>query len=67
LKLKDCNGKIALFEARYGVDFDTFKNSWNKSKITNKHSYQVESDYIDWEALEMLKKDLLGVLFGMHI
>ena len=61
MKLKDCNEKIAPFEARYGDSFDVFKNSWSKGKITNKYSYQAESDYMDWEALEMLKKDLQSI------
>ncbi len=38
------------FEQRYGMDFKTFKQAWDEGRIADKHSYEVERDYWEWEA-----------------
>ncbi len=50
LKLKETSGQIELFEHQYGTDFDVFKKAWNEGRIPNRHSYEVERDYREWEA-----------------
>jgi hypothetical protein len=32
------------------MDFEAFKQAWNEGQIPNKHSYEVEHDYWEWEA-----------------
>jgi asparagine synthetase A len=32
------------------MDFEAFKQAWNEDQIPNKHSYEVERDYWEWEA-----------------
>ena len=54
--------EILLFEEKYGVSFEEFEKLWDEDKIANKHSYEIESDFIDWEMLEMEKKDLLSLI-----
>ena len=55
-KLKECNQLISDYEFRYGKSFADFDAAWDKNEIPDKHSYQVESDFIEWEALEMEKQ-----------
>ena len=55
-KLRECNERIANFEFRYGMSFNQFNTTWDQDQIPDKHSYSVETDYIEWEALEMEKQ-----------
>lgn len=50
LKIKELSGQIELFEDRYGTDFDAFKKAWDEERIPDRHSYEVEKDYREWEA-----------------
>jgi hypothetical protein len=50
LKLKETREQKQAFEQRYKMDFPTFKQAWNEGHIADKHSYEVEHDYWEWEA-----------------
>jgi len=50
LKLKETRERRLAFEQRYGMDFEAFKQAWDEGCIANKHSYEVERDYWEWEA-----------------
>jgi hypothetical protein len=39
---------------------------WDEGKIENQHSYEIESDFMDWEMMVMEKKDLLTALSNLH-
>jgi len=54
--------EILKFEQKYGMSFSEFDKNWVAGKIEEKHSYEVESDFIDWEMLEMEKKELIVTL-----
>lgn len=54
--------KILEFEERYGISFKEFEKMWDEGKIDNKHNHEIEGDFIDWEMLEMEKKELLSAL-----
>jgi hypothetical protein len=54
-KIRECNERISDYEFRYGTSFRDFDAAWDRDGIPDKHSYQVESDFIEWEALEMEK------------
>lgn len=54
--------EILKFEEKYGVPFKDFEQMWDKGNIKDKHSHVVESDFIDWEMLDMEKKELLSAL-----
>jgi len=60
--LEECNRGILKYESKYGMTFEEFRNLWDKSEIKNKYSIEVETDYIEWEALEMEKKHWLTLL-----
>ena len=61
-KLRVRNDEITALEAKYGMSFSEFQRAWDKDQIADKYSYEVEGDYIDWEALEMDKRKLLNAL-----
>jgi hypothetical protein len=50
LKLKEARGQREALEQRYGMDFQAFKQAWKEGRIADKHSYEVERDYWEWEA-----------------
>ena len=50
LKLKDVREQQQRFQQQYGMDFETFKHSWQKGRIPERNSYEVERDYWEWEA-----------------
>ncbi|MBI4745549.1 MAG: hypothetical protein HY786_03145 [Deltaproteobacteria bacterium] len=54
--------EILNFEEKYGYSFDEFDKMWSEGKIKNKQMHEVEADFIDWEMLEMEKRDLLPAL-----
>ena len=54
--------EILKFEEKYGVSFKEFEKMWDEESIKAKHSHEVEGDFIDWEMLEMEKKELLSAL-----
>ena len=61
-KLKECNEEILEFETKYGMSFGEFEKAWDEDGIRDKHSHKVESDYIEWEAIEQEKSRWLSVL-----
>jgi len=61
-KLKECNEEILEFETEYGMSFGEFEKAWDEDRIRDKHSHKVESDYIEWEAIEQEKSRWLSVL-----
>jgi len=50
LKLKETEERKAAFEQRHGMDFEAFKQAWDEGRIADKHSYEIERDYWEWEA-----------------
>ena len=50
LKLKETREQQEAFQKRYEMDFATFKQAWEQCQIADRHSYEVESDYWEWEA-----------------
>jgi len=61
LKLQETRDQRREFEQRYGMAFDKFKEAWLASRIANAHSYEVESDYWEWEATVTDEERLLQI------
>jgi hypothetical protein len=61
-KLQTCNEALSRFEAKYGLTFADFARAWQEGKIPSKHSFNVERDFMEWEARQMEKEDLLTVV-----
>ncbi len=65
-RLEQFNNEILKFEEKHGIPFVEFEKLWNEDKIKDKFSSEIESDFIDWEMLEMEKKELISVLFKLR-
>jgi hypothetical protein len=50
LRLKRAGERRHAFEQRYGMDFAAFRLAWEEGRVANKHSYEVERDYWEWES-----------------
>ncbi len=50
LKLKEARGQQKFYKHRYGMEFPAFKQAWQEGLVADKHSYEVERDYWEWEA-----------------
>ena len=61
-RLEKIESEIRKFEEKYGMTFEEFKRAWEEGKIKNKHSYEVEKDFWEWEGLMSRKKKLEEVL-----
>jgi hypothetical protein len=61
-KLTDYTRQILQFEEKYGLSFTEFESLWKSGALEKKYSYEVESDFIDWEMLEGEKADLLKIM-----
>ena len=66
IHLERYNHEILKFEKKYGSSFKEFEKNWDNGKIEDKHSYEIEGDFMDWEMMEMEKKDLLSALSRVH-
>ena len=51
LKLQEGEHQVTKFENRYGMSFEQFQQAWENDQIADKHSYALEKDYWEWEAL----------------
>ena len=60
--LEKYSREILKFEEKYGVSFKEFEKMWDEGSIKDKHSHEIEGDFIDWEMLETEKKELLLAL-----
>ncbi len=59
--------QILKFEEKYGISFIEFERLWDSGQIEKKYSYEVESDFIDWEMLEGEKGELLKLIADLKI
>ncbi|MEK6656745.1 MAG: hypothetical protein AABY79_03675 [Nitrospirota bacterium] len=62
MRLKECEDKIFEFESKYGMDFEGFKKAWKAKSIKEKHSHEVERDFMEWEGFEAERKKWLIAL-----
>jgi hypothetical protein len=62
LRLQEAEEQRKRFEERYQMAFEAFRRAWNEGQIPNKHSYEVERDYWEWEAAVTDEKRLRETL-----
>ena len=55
-RLERVEEEIEEFEEKYGMSFEEFKQKWNSDEIEDRYSYDVESDFWEWEGLVTRKK-----------
>lgn len=56
------NEALSRFEAKYGLTFSDFVTAWQGDTIPNKHSHEVERDFMEWEAHHIEKEELSTIL-----
>ncbi len=50
-RLRACTERLFEFEKKYGLSFPEFKRLWEKGDLPSKHSYEKETDFMEWESL----------------
>jgi hypothetical protein len=65
-QLEKYSREILKFEKKYGRTFNEFERMWDEGEIEEKHSNEVEGDFMDWEMMEMEKKEFLTILARVH-
>lgn len=65
-KLRECEEEIYQYEVKYGMSFVEFKRAWEKDKILNKYSHEIERDFMIWEGLEVERKKWLAKIRKLH-
>ena len=58
-QLRQCTEAVRGFETRYGMTFAEFSQAWQAGKIPQRRSYEIERDFMEWEARHMEQTDLL--------
>ncbi len=51
-RLRSCTERLYEFEKKYSLAFKEFKEAWEKDKVPEKFSYEIERDYMEWESLD---------------
>ncbi len=50
-QIRACEPEIWSYEVKYRSTFAEFARAWEQDEIPNKHSHEVERDYMEWEGL----------------
>ena len=56
---------IEVYEKKYKMDFEAFKERGNRGDLEDSLSYQVEQDYFDWDSLIARQKKLQEILLWL--
>jgi len=67
LRLKECEENFFRFESKYGMDFESFARAWDEGEIPEKHSHEVERDFMEWEGFHGERLKLLKTLKAMRM
>jgi len=67
LQLKECEEALFRFESKYGMEFETFTPAWEAGEIRDKHSHEVERDFMEWEGFNMERRTLLKALRNLRL
>ncbi|KXA97553.1 hypothetical protein AKJ37_00995 [candidate division MSBL1 archaeon SCGC-AAA259I09] len=46
------------FMEKYGMGFEDFEEEWKHGGIENRYSYDIESDYWEWEGLKTRREKI---------
>ena len=61
-KIRELERGIQRLEEKYGMPFSEFEQRFQNGEIPDAFSYEVESDYLEWEGLLSRKKRAEDVL-----
>jgi hypothetical protein len=57
-RLEKIDGAIHEYEQKYGMSFEQFRARGEDKGIPDQFSYEVESDYLEWDGLMSRKRKL---------
>jgi hypothetical protein len=57
-RLEKIDEAIQAYERKYGMSFEAFQARGREEEIPNQFSYEVESDYLEWDGLTSRKRKL---------
>ena len=57
-RLEKIEAGISAYEETYGMSFDAFEAKARDGEIPEQFSYEVESDYLEWDGLVCRKRKL---------
>lgn len=60
-RLEKIAAGLRAYEDKYGMSFDEYKRLWETEDRSEHYTYEVEMDYLEWEALVTRQKRLEGV------
>jgi hypothetical protein len=60
-RLEQVEDGLAQFEAKYGMDFDSYREHWESEEDEDLYRWEAEHDYLEWEALATRKNRLEDV------
>lgn len=61
-KLRELESGLKRLEEKYRMTFPEFERAFNNEHIPDAFSYEVESDYLEWEGILSRKKRIEDVL-----
>ncbi len=61
-RLEKINAATYNYEQKYGMSFNEFQGRGQEKNIPAQFSYEVESDYLEWDGLLSRKKKLEDIL-----
>ena len=50
-KLAEIDVELKQYEQKYGMSFEAYKQIWDSEDREEHYAYDVERDYLEWEAL----------------
>lgn len=50
-RIEKVEAEIKTYEEKYEMNFGEFKDKFEKDEIPDTYSYDVETDYLEWEGL----------------
>jgi hypothetical protein len=57
-RLEKINAALEAYEQKYGMSFQEFETRGRSGELPDRFSYEVESDYFDWDSLVTRKRKL---------
>lgn len=61
-RLEKIDEAIQSYEQKYEMPFEQFQDRGQAGRIPNQFSYEVESDYLEWDGLTSRRKKLETIL-----
>ncbi len=61
-RLQQIEAGLRVFEEKYGMAFEEYRQRWETDDREEDYQWEVEQDFLHWEALVTQKRRLEGVV-----